>query len=129
MLDDCRHKISDLVLELGVFAGSAKDPTHAETLDHVRDRLNVALEHCETHEPDVLTLSTTVSSDLRTCAEKLSVEAVVLGEMAKLCRKESLMENPGDKMFEIIFMIAKHTTIYLFTFFSSLYAAYAMYCV
>ena len=93
-LEECKLRISDIQLELGVFIGSASEE-NAKNLNHFKERLCETLDYCEENDPENgIFFAAHSRGELRTCAEKLSVEAVVLKEMAKLCRKDSAYGNP-----------------------------------
>ncbi len=112
LLKDCRSKLSGVINELGTFEIIPTRDNYSSTIESLRDRLREILKEVEevskdTDErskemPDVhLDLNSTV----RVFAEKLSLEALVIGEMATLLRssQNDVISEREDHLCEIQF--------------------------
>ncbi len=95
LLKDCRDKLSGVINELGSFGIIPTRDNYSSTIESLRDRLREILKEVEdvskrTEESKKEALKGDVHLDLdstvRIFAEKLSLEALVIGEMASLLR-------------------------------------------
>ena len=94
LMKDCREKLSDVINELGTFGIIPTKDNYSSTIENLRDRLREILKEVEEVSKETGESEGELKSDIhldldstiKIFAEKLSLEALVIGEMATLLR-------------------------------------------
>ena len=94
LLSDCREKLSGVINELGTFGIIPTKDNYSSTIESLRDRLreilkeveDVSKETAERMKEEKMEIHLDLDSTIKIFAEKLSLEALVIGEMATLLR-------------------------------------------
>ena len=94
LLSDCREKLSGVINELGTFGIIPTKDNYSSTIESLRDRLreilkeveDVSKETGERMKEEKMDIHLDLDSTIKIFAEKLSLEALVIGEMATLLR-------------------------------------------
>ena len=94
LLSDCREKLSGVINELGTFGIIPTKDNYSSTIESLRDRLreilkeveDVSREQKQTEIEQKRDVYLDLDSTIKIFAEKLSLESLVIGEMATLLR-------------------------------------------
>jgi len=110
MLEECRHKISDTIMELETFGMVPTKDSSA--VDRLKSRLEQILKDSQatSHQSSKIHDMVKVDDSMKLYAERLSLEAVILGEMAQLarCQDEKPYLREREKSLVSIYQANRH---------------------
>ncbi len=108
VLEECRYKLQDVIQDLGasgIIPSQESSQNYALTITHIRSKLRDILQDSSVEENEEKELKSKLDYNgrLNLFAEKLSLEAVVVGEMAYLVKtsQNEMMSKREDYLAEI----------------------------